>query len=122
MFINNEVEKIFLAIKSSFMKPHVIKMSMMTKGRELKLRKIVAFLCWSSIDAGEEFDVKNSLAQPFDAKECKDAEEKDVGKSSHLLKSPTYFACAYIPNAIKFGHSQASICRVQCLLTLKLPS
>lgn len=41
-------------------------------------------------------------------KMCKDAEEKDVGKSSHVLKSPSYLACACMPNANKFGHSQAS--------------
>ena len=39
---------------------------------------------------------------------CEDAEEKDVGKSTHLNKSPSYLACAYMPNANKFGHSQAS--------------
>ena len=41
-------------------------------------------------------------------KKCEDAEEKDVGKSSHLFKRPSHLACAYMPNANKFGHSQAS--------------
>ena len=39
---------------------------------------------------------------------CEDAEEKDVGKSSHLFKSPSHLACAHMPNANEFGHSQAS--------------
>ena len=51
---------------------------------------------------------KNSLAQPFDDKDCENAEEKDVGKSSHLFKSPSHLACAHMPNANEFGHSQAS--------------
>ena len=106
--MNNEVRKILLALKSTFMKSHVAMMSMVTMRRELKLRKIFAYLCWPSTDVREEFDDKNSLAQPFDDKDCKDAEEKDVGKSSHLLNSPAYLACAYMPNANKFGHSQAS--------------
>ena len=33
--------------------------------------------------------------------------EKDDGNSSPFL-SPAYLACAYMPNANKFGHSQAS--------------
>ena len=84
MFMNNEVRKILLALKSSFMKPHVMMMSMVTMRRELML-KIYACLCWPLTDVREEFDDKNSLAQPFDDKDCEDAEEKDVGKSSHLF-------------------------------------
>ena len=33
--------------------------------------------------------------------------EKDYGNSSPFL-SPAYLACAYMPNANEFGHSQAS--------------
>ena len=106
--MNNEVRNILLALKSSLMKPHVMMMLMVTMRRESKLRKIDACLCWPSIDVREEFDDKNSLAQPFDAKKCKDVVEKNVGKSSHLLESPTYLACTHMPNANKFGHSQAS--------------
>ena len=105
--MNNEVRKILLALKSSFMKPHVAMMSMVIMRRELKLRQIFACLCWPSTDVREEFDDKNSLAQPFDDKDCEDEVEKDDGNSSPFL-SPAYLACACMPNANKFGHSQAS--------------
>ena len=69
----------------------------------MKLRQKCACMYWPSIDVRKEFD-----DQPFDAKKCEDAEEKDVGKSSHLFKSPSHLACAHMPNANEFGHSQAS--------------
>ena len=33
---------------------------------------------------------------------------KKMLENLHLLKSHAYLACAYMPNANKFGHSQAS--------------
>ena len=108
MSLNEEVRRILHSLKSSLMIPLMIMMPMATMRREMKLGQICACLCWPSTNVREEFDGKNSLAQPFDDKDCEDDVEKDVGKSSHLLKSPAYLACAYMPNANKFGHSQAS--------------
>ena len=45
MFMNNEVRKILLALKSSFMKPHVAMMSMVIMRRELKLKRRYLLVC-----------------------------------------------------------------------------
>ena len=60
MFMNNEVRKILISLKSSFMKPHVTMMSMVIMRRELKLKQIFACLCWPSIDVRKEFDDDNN--------------------------------------------------------------
>ena len=68
MSLNEEVRRILHSLKSSLMIPQMIMMSMVTMRRELKLTKMFACMFCPSIDVQEEFDDKNSLAQPFDAK------------------------------------------------------